>query len=54
MFHIKVAEKINTHFMFNNFFPENRVVYEVMWKNTVERGRQQMTIEYGACAWHAG
>jgi len=31
--------------MFNNFFfSENRAVYEIMWKNVVERGRSQMTI----------
>jgi len=30
--------------MFSNFFPENRVVYEVMWKNIVEPGRPHMTI----------
>jgi len=34
----------NTHFMFNNFFSENRVLYEIMWKNMVERGRPHMTI----------
>ena len=43
------------HFMFNNFFfPENRVVYERMWENTVEPGRPQMTTEHGACALRAG
>jgi hypothetical protein len=26
----------NTHFMFNNFFPENRTVHEIMSKNMVE------------------
>jgi hypothetical protein len=26
------TENQNTHFMFNNFFPENRAVYEIMWK----------------------
>ena len=26
------------------FFPENRAVYEIMWKNIVERGRTQMAI----------
>jgi len=31
--------------MFSNFF-KNRVVYEIMWKNVVEPGRQQMTV------WH--
>ena len=37
-------ESQNTHFMFNNvFFSENRVFYEIIWKN-VERGRPQTTI----------
>jgi hypothetical protein len=26
----------NTHFIFSNFFPENRTFYEITWKNTVE------------------
>ena len=35
-----VEKNQNTNFMPNKFFfPENRVVYEIMWKNTVERGR---------------
>ena len=37
-------ENQNTHFMFNIFFPENRPVHEIMWKNLAERGRPQMTI----------
>jgi hypothetical protein len=37
-------ENQSTHFMFNNFFPENRAVYEIMWKNMVQRDRPQMTI----------
>jgi hypothetical protein len=45
MFKAKVAEKIKTHFVFNNHFL-NHAVYEIMWKNTVELGRPQMTI------WH--
>ena len=33
-------ENQNTHFVFNNFFPpENRAVYEIMWKNMVEPDR---------------
>jgi len=44
MFHTKVAMQSNIHFEFNNFFPENRAVYEMMWKNTVEMDRPQMTI----------
>ena len=39
-------ENQDTHLMFSNifFFFENLAIYEVMWKNTVERGRPQMTI----------
>jgi len=29
MFQTKVVEKIKTHFMFNNFFSENRAFYEI-------------------------
>ena len=36
------------------FFPESRVVNEIMWKNVVEPDRSQVTIQYGACASHAG
>ena len=32
-------ENQNTHFMFGNFFFENRYFYEVMWKNVVEQDR---------------
>ena len=34
----------NTHFIFNDFFFENRAVYEIMVKNAVEADRPQMTI----------
>jgi hypothetical protein len=47
-------ENQNTHFMFNNFFPENRAVYEIKWKNMVQPDRPQMTIQHGARALHAG
>ena len=30
MFEKKIVEKIETHVFFNNFFPENRAVYEIM------------------------
>ena len=30
--------------MFSNVPPNNRAVYEIMWKNTVEPDRQQMTL----------
>jgi len=36
-------ENRNTHFVLSNFFFENRAVYEIMWKNIVERGMPQMT-----------
>jgi len=53
MFQAKVVEKTKTQFCVREiFFSENRVVYEIMWKNIVELCRPQMTI--GACTLHAG
>ena len=37
-------ENQNTHFVFSNFFFENRAVYEIMEKNNVEPDRPQMTV----------
>jgi hypothetical protein len=38
-------ENKNTHYMLNDlFFPENRAVYEIMWKIIAEPDRPQMTI----------
>jgi hypothetical protein len=40
-------DKQNTHFVCNNFFPpENRIVYEKMWKSVVQPGRSQMKIRH--------
>jgi len=36
------TENQNTHFVFSNFFSENRAVYEIMWKNMVEPDRPQI------------
>jgi hypothetical protein len=48
LFQTKVVDKIKTHtfthFVSINFFSENLTVYEIMWKNFVERGRPQVTI----------
>jgi hypothetical protein len=38
------TENQTTHFILSNFFLEDRVVYEIMWKNIVEPGRPQVTI----------
>jgi hypothetical protein len=43
----------NTHFMFSNYFSENRAVYDIMWKSIVGPDRLQMTIQYGACVLRA-
>jgi hypothetical protein len=43
MFQTKVVEISKTHFVFSNFFPENLAVYEIMWKDIVQRGVPQMT-----------
>jgi hypothetical protein len=39
----KVRRQIKTQFFSNNFFSENLSVYDIMWKNTVEPRRPQMT-----------
>jgi len=44
MFQTKVVEKIKTHILCSITFFENRVVYEIMWKNNVQPDRPQMTI----------
>jgi len=55
MFQTKAAEKIKkTPYILKFFFLENRGVYEIMWKYIVQPDRPQMTIQYGACALHAG
>ena len=38
----KVVDDIKTHILCPITFAENRTVYEIMWKNNVERGRPQM------------
>ena len=37
-------ENKNTNFTFNNIFVEYRAIHEIMWKNTVEPERPQITI----------
>jgi hypothetical protein len=44
MFQAEAVDKIKTHFAFNNFFSENRAVYEIMWKNVVQLDRPQVPI----------
>jgi len=41
-------------FYVQEHFSENHAVYEIMWRNMEEPDRPQMTIQYGACAFHAG
>jgi hypothetical protein len=50
MFQIKIVEKIKTHTLYSEtFFFENRAVYEVMWKNIVERSRSQINVAHAHC-----
>jgi hypothetical protein len=44
MFQKKAVEKIKKHILYSLSFLENRAVYEVMWKNTVQPDRPQVTI----------
>jgi hypothetical protein len=43
MFQTNVLEKIKTHILCSMTFLENRVVYEIMWKNIVQPERPQTT-----------
>jgi hypothetical protein len=43
MFQTKTVMKITAHLRFQFFF-ENHAFYEVMWKNSVEPDRPQMTV----------
>jgi len=54
MFQTKAVQKIKTHILCSVtliFFPENRAVYEIMWENTVESDRLQMTIRRMRTEW---
>jgi len=44
MFQTGLVEKTKKSFSFTIFFFENCVSYEIMWKNTVQPDRTQMTI----------
>jgi len=48
MFQTKAVEKIKTHASFSITPPENGAAREIIWKNIVQSGRSQMTIEHGA------
>jgi len=37
-------ENQNAHFVFYNFFFENHVIYEIMWKNIFDPGRPQIAL----------
>jgi hypothetical protein len=53
---INVSNKIctgnqNTHFMFSNFFPENRAVCEIMSKNTLQPEKPQTIWRMRVACW---
>jgi hypothetical protein len=55
MFQIKAVDYLKTHILGSIiFFLDNRAVWEITWKNMVERDGPQITVWYGACALHAG
>jgi hypothetical protein len=54
MFQTKVVEKIKTHVLSSkNFCLKNCAVYEIVWKNTVEPDRLQMTLWCMLVPWHS-
>jgi len=53
IFQTKVVEKLETHFMLNNFFFFFKcAIYETMWKNIVQQETHRW--KYGTCTYHAG
>jgi len=46
MFQTKILEELERQILLvrSIIFPENRAVYEIMWKNIVDRDRPQMTV----------
>ena len=50
----KIEDKIKTHILCSVTLPENRPVCEIMWKNTVEPGRPQMTSQQDEWELHTG
>jgi len=43
MFQTEVVQKVKTHILHSVTFFKYRGIYEIMWKNTVESDRPQMT-----------
>jgi len=44
IFETKVVEEIKTHILCSMIFFLNSAFYEIMWKNTVERGGAQIIV----------
>jgi hypothetical protein len=47
-------ENQNTHFVFSNFFPKNRAIYEIVSKNMMEPERPQTMSQNCIYAFNAG
>jgi hypothetical protein len=53
MFQKNVVYELKTYNLCSIMSFENRAFCDTMWKNILQPGRSQMTIQYGACALHA-
>jgi hypothetical protein len=51
MFPTNVVENIKTHILRSTIFSDNRAVYEIMLKNSVQPDRPQTTIWRMRIAW---
>jgi len=50
MFQAKVEKNIKTHcFPPVTFFFDNRAVYEIKWKNIIQRGKPQINMAHVRC-----
>jgi hypothetical protein len=54
MFQTKVVEIIKTHILCSIFFPENRAVYEIKWKNIVAGQATDDNVVHAYCMLDAG
>jgi len=45
----KIVEKIETHFVFDNFLPENLAVHETVWEKNFAAGQAIDDIAHAHC-----
>jgi len=54
MFQTIDVQKIKAIILYSVIISDNRAAYEIMWKNTVETDRSQVTVQYDSRNFYAG